>query len=225
MGQLPPPQDLYPSSRPRPLPEAPVPSPLGSASLLRGRSPLAHVCWRLCLLAFRLVLCRGEEAGAAAGGGAWRRRRGGQRGRGERSGRQKVSSDPAGRRGGKMAELRALVAVKRVIDFAVKVTAPPSSPSSLNPAVVYFRGHERPPYEGLLVPPVSAALPNVRVTSEGGDHRTERFLGSRPGSFKPSPSGVMTPSPFRHFYTQCLENCVWAELPSLFLTCWKSRGP
>lgn len=38
-----------------------------------------------------------------------------------------MSSDPAGRRGGKMAELRALVAVKRVIDFAVKVTAPPLS--------------------------------------------------------------------------------------------------
>lgn len=36
-----------------------------------------------------------------------------------------MSSDPEGRGGGKMAELRALVAVKRVIDFAVKVTAPP----------------------------------------------------------------------------------------------------
>ena len=83
-----------------------------------------------------------------------------------------MRSDPAGRRGRKMAELRALVAVKRVIDFAVKVIGPPPS---LNPAVVYFRGHERPPYKGLLVPPVSAALPNVRVTSEGGDHRTERF--------------------------------------------------
>ena len=47
---------------------------------------------------------------------------------------------------------------------------------------------------------------------------------TRPGSFKPSPSGVMTPSPFRQFYSQCLENCVRAELPSLFLTCWKSRG-
>lgn len=58
-------------------------------------------------------------------GGAGRRRRGGQGGRGERSGKQKVSSDPAGRRGRKMAELRALVAVKRVIDFAVKVTGSP----------------------------------------------------------------------------------------------------
>uniref|UniRef100_A0A4W2G2Y4 Electron transfer flavoprotein subunit beta n=1 Tax=Bos indicus x Bos taurus TaxID=30522 RepID=A0A4W2G2Y4_BOBOX len=58
-------------------------------------------------------------------GGAGRRRRGGQGGRGERSGKQKVSSDPAGRRGRKMAELRALVAVKRVIDFAVKIRVKP----------------------------------------------------------------------------------------------------
>ena len=58
----------------------------------------------------------------------WRRGAQAQRragGRGERSGKQKVSSDPAGRRGRKMAELRALVAVKRVIDFAVKVTRSP----------------------------------------------------------------------------------------------------
>ena len=55
--------------------------------------------------------------------GAQAQRRAG--GRGERSGKQKVSSDPAGRRGRKMAELRALVAVKRVIDFAVKVTGSP----------------------------------------------------------------------------------------------------
>lgn len=58
----------------------------------------------------------------------WRRGAQAQRragGRGERSGRQKVSSDPAGRRGEKMAELRALVAVKRVIDFAVKIRVKP----------------------------------------------------------------------------------------------------
>lgn len=35
--------------------------------------------------------------------------------------------DPAGGCGRKMAELRALVAVKRVIDFAVKVTGLPLS--------------------------------------------------------------------------------------------------
>lgn len=44
-----------------------------------------------------------------------------------------------------MAELRALVAVKRVIDFAVKVTGSPS-PTSLCPATVCFRGYERAPY-------------------------------------------------------------------------------
>uniref|UniRef100_A0A3Q1LKJ8 Electron transfer flavoprotein subunit beta n=1 Tax=Bos taurus TaxID=9913 RepID=A0A3Q1LKJ8_BOVIN len=55
--------------------------------------------------------------------GAQAQRRAG--GRGERSGKQKVSSDPAGRRGRKMAELRALVAVKRVIDFAVKIRVKP----------------------------------------------------------------------------------------------------
>eukprot|EP00069_Balaena_mysticetus_P012143 bmy_21607T0 len=43
------------------------------------------------------------------------------RGRGVRTVRPRVRPDPAGRRGGKMAELRALVAVKRVIDFAVKI--------------------------------------------------------------------------------------------------------
>ena len=50
------------------------------------------------------------------------------RGRGVRTVRPSVRTDPAGRRGGKMAELRALVAVKRVIDFAVKVTGPPLPP-------------------------------------------------------------------------------------------------
>lgn len=40
-----------------------------------------------------------------------------------------------------------LVAVKRVIDFAVKVTGSPS-PTSLCPATVCFRGHERVPYGG-----------------------------------------------------------------------------
>lgn len=49
--------------------------------------------------------------------------------------------DPAGGCGRKMAELRALVAVKRVIDFAVKVTGLPS-PSSLCPAAVCFWDHE-----------------------------------------------------------------------------------
>lgn len=64
-----------------------------------------------------------------------------------------------------MAELRALVAVKRVIDFAVKVTGPP--PTSPNPAAVCFRGHCM---GGLLVPLISAALPpNVKVTLEGKD--------------------------------------------------------
>lgn len=100
-----------------------------------------------------MVLCRGGEAGTAAvdwlvarGAGAEK-----DRGRGVRTVRPRVRTDPAGRRGGKMAELRALVAVKRVIDFAVKVTGPPS-PSSLSPAAVYFRGQERTLYEGLLVP-------------------------------------------------------------------------
>ena len=66
-----------------------------------------------------------------------------------------------------MAELRALVAVKRVIDFAVKVTGPTPS---LNPAAVCFRGHERTLFEVLLVPLISAALTaKVKVTPEGKD--------------------------------------------------------
>jgi hypothetical protein len=44
-----------------------------------------------------------------------------------------------------MAELRVLVAVKRVIDFAVKVTGPPS-PTSLRPAARCFRDHEHTLY-------------------------------------------------------------------------------
>lgn len=43
-----------------------------------------------------------------------------------RTERQSVLAAPAGACGRKMAELRALVAVKRVIDFAVKVTGTPS---------------------------------------------------------------------------------------------------
>lgn len=46
-----------------------------------------------------------------------------------------------------MAELRALVAVKRVIDFAVKVTGLPS-PTSLCPAAVCFWDRERTLYGG-----------------------------------------------------------------------------
>lgn len=57
---------------------------------------------------------RGRDAGAEKDGR-----------RGVRTQRRRVRPDPAGGRGRKMAELRALVAVKRVIDFAVKVTGPP----------------------------------------------------------------------------------------------------
>lgn len=49
-----------------------------------------------------------------------------------------------------MAELRALVAVKRVIDFAVKVTGPPS-PTFQRPAVMRFRDRERAPRGALLL--------------------------------------------------------------------------
>lgn len=48
-----------------------------------------------------------------------------------------------------MAELRALVAVKRVIDFAVKVTGRPS-PFSLCPAAVCFWDHVCTLYGGVL---------------------------------------------------------------------------
>ena len=61
----------------------------------------------------------------------WRRGAQAQRrtgGRGVRTVKPRAKTDPAGRRGRKMAELRALVAVKRVIDFAVKVTGPPPLP-------------------------------------------------------------------------------------------------
>lgn len=45
-----------------------------------------------------------------------------------------------------MAELRALVAVKRVIDFAVKVTFPtPTLPQRLETAAVSFQDQERTP--------------------------------------------------------------------------------
>lgn len=43
------------------------------------------------------------------------------------------TTDPAGGSGRKMAELRALVAVKRVIDFAVKVTGLPPPPRTPRP--------------------------------------------------------------------------------------------
>lgn len=69
-----------------------------------------------------------------------------------------------------MAELRALVAVKRVIDFAVKVTGPPS-PTSLCPAALCFRGHERTLYGGNLLVTFDLCPfpPNVQVTPEGKD--------------------------------------------------------
>lgn len=41
-----------------------------------------------------------------------------------------------------MAELRALVAVKRVIDFAVKVTGPPVPPPRAPRPDECFRGHD-----------------------------------------------------------------------------------
>ena len=34
----------------------------------------------------------------------------------------------------------------------------------------------------------------------------------------------MTPFPFRQFRTHSPENCLQGELPSLFLTCWRSHG-
>lgn len=79
-----------------------------------------------------------------------------------------------------MAELRALVAVKRVIDFAVKVTGPPS-PTSPCPAAVCFRGHEHTLYGGgVFSSPLISALcsptpANVKVTPEGKDPEIVRF--------------------------------------------------
>lgn len=84
------------------------------------------------------VLRAGAERGGV-GSGVWKKR-------------LRVRADPVGGCGGKMAELRALVAVKRVIDYAVKVTGPPS-PTSLSPAAMCFRGHERTLGGGLLVTP------------------------------------------------------------------------
>lgn len=84
------------------------------------------------------VLRAGAERGGV-GSGVWKKR-------------LRVQADPVGGCGGKMAELRALVAVKRVIDYAVKVTGPPS-PTSLSPAAMCFRGQERTLGGGLLVTP------------------------------------------------------------------------
>lgn len=81
-------------------------------------------------------------------GSAARRRRERRRGWGggvSRAREQRVRADPTRGCGWKMAELRVLVAVKRVIDFAVKVTGPPS-PTSLRPAARCFRDHEHTLY-------------------------------------------------------------------------------
>lgn len=61
------------------------------------------------------------------------------------AGRRALTDAAAGRCCGKMAELRALVAVKRVIDFAVKVTgpSPPPFPPAGDPAAASFRHPER----------------------------------------------------------------------------------
>lgn len=89
-----------------------------------------------------------------------------------------------------MAELRALVAVKRVIDFAVKVTAPP--PTSPNPAAVCFRGHCM---GGLLVPLISPALPPSVKVHQRAKIKDCEIQTSDLSSFRPGPSGVMTPFP------------------------------
>lgn len=84
--------------------------------------------------------------------------------RGRRAWGRRALPDPAGGRGWKMAELRALVAVKRVIDFAVKVTGPPS-PTSPCPAAVCFRGHEHTLYGGggvLVTSDLCPLLPHTR---------------------------------------------------------------
>lgn len=93
------------------------------------------------------------EAGTAAVD--WLAARGAGAGQGGRDvwiQRPSERTDAAGGRGRKMAELRALVAVKRVIDFAVKVTGPPLPPPP-NPETVWG---------GLLVHLISAAFPPKR---------------------------------------------------------------
>lgn len=72
-----------------------------------------------------------------------------------------------------MAELRVLVAVKRVIDYAVKVIGPPS-PTSLSPAAVCFRGHERTLGGGLLVTPDLCRFnPQTSKSPEGKNPRVK----------------------------------------------------
>lgn len=118
--------DLSPSSRPRPLhraqgasapgPASPVPPRWPRPSLLPSDwSPLGRRRALRPLIGWRFGAQARNRAGAGAAGPG-----------GLRAGTGRP--DPAGGRGRKMAELRALVAVKRVIDFAVKVIGSPCAP-------------------------------------------------------------------------------------------------
>lgn len=73
-----------------------------------------------------------------------------------------------------MAELRALVAVKRVIDFAVKVTFPtPTLPQHLETAAVSFQDQERT-LPGILLkfysPLTQSVIPGAKI--KGCEFRT-----------------------------------------------------
>lgn len=139
-----------------------------------------------------------------------------------RTERQSVLAAPAGACGRKMAELRALVAVKRVIDFAVKVTGTPSHlPGPFGRVLLGPRARKcLGVFSYLRFLPL---LPQTSVTPEGKVQGPS--LVSDPSSLEPDPSGVTTPFPFPQFSTHCLDNCVQGELWSLFLTCWRCHGP
>lgn len=94
-----------------------------------------------------------------------------------------------------MAELRALVAVKRVIDFAVKVTGPPLHLPEPRGRVLpgsLYRGSSRTSDLCRSSPQTSKS--HVRAKIKDCEVQT-----SDPSLFKPGPSGVMTPFPFLKF--------------------------